>query len=140
MLCVNNSQPKEASMVDIRIEDLVSLWLDCLARKDLHGISSLYAQEAALMPTLRDKVHKTPEERQEYFEFFLGFPGLHGIVINQYARSYGETALNTGVYKFIFQKDGKEDTLFARFSFTYKKENDRWLIVDHHSSAFPERP
>ena len=24
------------------------------------------------------------------------------------------------------------------FSFTYKKGEDGWLILDHHSSAFPE--
>ena len=138
MLCVNNLQAKGAGMTEMKIEDLVCVWLDCLARKDLKNILSLYADEAALMPTLRDKIHRTAKERKEYFEFFLSFPHLRGIVINQYARSHGEIALNTGVYKFVFEKDGQETTLFARFSFTYKKENGNWLIVDHHSSAFPE--
>ncbi|HCI48310.1 MAG: hypothetical protein A2977_02860 [Alphaproteobacteria bacterium RIFCSPLOWO2_01_FULL_45_8] len=120
------------------IKDLPAVWLDHLARKDLSGILSLYAEEAALMPTLRNKLHKTPVERKEYFEFFLSFPDLHGVVINQYSRSYGDVAINTGVYKFIFLRQEEEIEIFARFSFTYKKEKGRWLIIDHHSSAFPE--
>lgn len=136
MLCVNESKVSKKEMNTI--ENQLSLWLECLAQKDLKGILALYAKDAALMPTLRNKIHKTDEERKEYFEFFLSFPQLHGVVLNQYARLYGDVAINTGVYKFIFLKAGQETEIFARFSFTYKKENYQWLIIDHHSSAFPE--
>lgn len=136
MLCVNEYKLSKKEMNTI--ENQLSLWLNCLKQKDLDGILSLYAQDAALMPTLRNKIHKTYEERKEYFEFFLSFPDLHGVVIDHYARIYGEVAINTGVYKFIFLKAGQETEIFARFSFTYKREKDRWLIIDHHSSAFPE--
>lgn len=136
MLCVNSLQTKETVMNEI--ESLLSLWLDRLAHKDLSGILSLYAEDAALMPTLRNKIHKTLAERKEYFEFFLSFPELHGVVLTQYSRFYGDVAINTGIYKFIFLRSGQETEIFARFSFTYKKDQDQWLIIDHHSSAFPE--
>lgn len=121
------------------VNHLVQQWLDLLAQKDLEGILELYCPEAALMPTLRNKIHKTRDERKEYFEFFLSFPKLHGTIISQYSRFYGNVAINTGVYKFLFLQNGLEAEIFARFSFIHKKENDRWLIVDHHSSAFPEK-
>lgn len=136
MLCVNNLKAKEIQMNDIK--NLLKMWLDRLSHKDLDGILALYSHEAALMPTLRNKIHKTPAERKEYFEFFLSFPNLHGEVLTQYTRRYGDVGINTGVYKFIFSRADQETEIFARFSFTYKLEKDQWLIIDHHSSAFPE--
>jgi len=121
------------------IQELLTKWLDCLSKKDMAGILSLCRSDAALMPTLRDKIHKTPSEREDYFNFFLSFPDLRGIVQNQYSRCYGDFAINTGSYKFIFSQGRKDVEVFARFTFTYKKEEGCWLIIDHHSSAFPER-
>jgi hypothetical protein len=47
------------------------------------------------------------------------------------------TAVNTGYYTFSYVKDGEAKSLPARYSFTYVKRGDVWLIVDHHSSAIP---
>jgi hypothetical protein len=33
--------------------------------------------------------------------------------------------------------DGERITLPARYSFTFIKSGDAWVIVDHHSSAMP---
>jgi hypothetical protein len=49
---------------------------------------------------------------------------------------YGNAAVNTGYYTFSYVKDGETKSLPARYSFTY----DRWMIVDHHSSAIPSPP
>jgi hypothetical protein len=136
MLCGNKVETKGDQMNDIT--NLLKVWLERLSHKDLEGILALYSNDAALMPTLRNKIHKTPAERKEYFEFFLNFPELHGEILTQYPRQYGDVAINTGVYKFIFSRAGQETEIFARFSFSYKKEKDKWLIIDHHSSAFPE--
>jgi hypothetical protein len=35
---------------------------------------------------------------------------------------------------------GEVKTLPARYSFTYIKNGERWVIVDHHSSAMPVAP
>src|SRR6266568_433501 len=37
-------------------------------------------------------------------------------------------------------KDGETKTLPARYSFTFVKEGENWMIVDHHSSAMPAPP
>jgi Domain of unknown function (DUF4440) len=54
--------------------------------------------------------------------------------------SYGDTAVNTGYYTFAYLKDGEMKNFPARYSFTYVRNGDRWLIVDHHSSAVPSPP
>jgi hypothetical protein len=41
---------------------------------------------------------------------------------------------------FSYSKDGEVKTLPARYSFTYINNGERWLIVDHHSSAMPSAP
>ena len=53
-------------------------------------------------------------------------------------RVYGSAAVNTGSNEFrATLKDGSPRVAPARFSFTYVKVGDRWLIVDHHSSQMP---
>jgi hypothetical protein len=53
---------------------------------------------------------------------------------------YGNTAVNTGYYTFSYVNDGETKSLPARYSLTYVKNGERWLIVDHHSSALPSPP
>jgi hypothetical protein len=53
---------------------------------------------------------------------------------------YGNAAINTGYYTFSYSKYGEVKTLPARYSFTYINNGERWLIVDHHSSAMPSAP
>ena len=62
-----------------------------------------------------------------------------GAIIEANIRVFGDIAINSGVYKFILTKDGKESDVMARFTFVYRKGLDgRWLIVEHHSSGMPE--
>jgi hypothetical protein len=35
---------------------------------------------------------------------------------------------------------GETKLLPARYSFTFVKQGEIWMIVDHHSSAMPETP
>jgi hypothetical protein len=67
-------------------------------------------------------------------------PGRKVAFGDQLIRVYGDTAVNTGYYTFSFVKDGETKSLPARYSFTYVKSGERWLIVDHHSSAMPSPP
>jgi hypothetical protein len=53
---------------------------------------------------------------------------------------YGEMAINTGSYTFSNVRDGQPVTRPARFSFTYRQRDGRWMIVDHHSSDVPSPP
>ena len=55
-------------------------------------------------------------------------------------RVLGDVAVNTGYYTFTAMRNGQPDPRPARFSFTYRLRDGRWLIVDHHSSSVPAAP
>jgi hypothetical protein len=78
--------------------------------------------------------------RAYFVTAFRVLPGLTVTFGDQLIRVYGNAAVNTGYYTFSYSKDGEMKTLPARYSFTYIKNGERWLIVDHHSSAMPAAP
>jgi hypothetical protein len=67
-------------------------------------------------------------------------PGLEVTFGEQRIRVYGNAAVNTGSYTFSYRKNGETEALPARYSFTFVKAGDEWVIVDHHSSAMPAAP
>jgi hypothetical protein len=78
--------------------------------------------------------------RDYFVTAFKVLPGLKVSFGDQKIRVYDTTAVNTGTYTFSYAKDGETKTLPARYSFTYVKRGDTWLVVDHHSSAMPPPP
>ena len=50
-------------------------------------------------------------------------------------RIFDYIAINSGIYTFSF-KDGSSAQ--ARFTFMYRKNNEAWKIIEHHSSLLPE--
>ena len=78
--------------------------------------------------------------RDYFVTAFKVLPGLKVTFGDQLIRIYDATAVNTGYYTFSYVRDGETKTLPARYSFTYVKRGDSWLIVDHHSSAMPPAP
>ena len=77
-------------------------------------------------------------------EYFVGVvkavPDVKIEFGEQLIRVYANAAVNSGYYTFSWVKDGETKSLPARYSFTYVKDGDRWVIVDHHSSALPLPP
>ncbi len=71
---------------------------------------------------------------------FKVLPGLKVAFGEQLIRVYGNTGVNTGYYTFSYSKDGEARTLPARYSITFVKQGENWMIVDHHSSAMPVPP
>ena len=57
----------------------------------------------------------------------------------QHERVYGDIAIVSGAYTFSDVRDGVATNVRpARFTFVFRRDGDRWLIVDHHSSRVPE--
>jgi uncharacterized protein (TIGR02246 family) len=116
-------------------------WAQALGEDNPDKVLPFYSSDAVLWGTLSPTVRADQAALRDYFvTAFKVLPGLKVAFGDQLIRVYGGTAVNTGYYTFSFAKDGEAKTLPARYSFTYVKDGDRWLIVDHHSSAMPPIP
>ena len=113
-------------------------WAATLGEDNPDTILPLYAPDAVLWGTLSPTVRSDRAALRDYFvRAFAALPGLKVSFGEQLVRVYGDTAVNTGYYTFSYVKDGEKKTLPARYSFTFVKNGNAWLIVDHHSSAMP---
>jgi uncharacterized protein (TIGR02246 family) len=116
-------------------------WAQTLGQNDPDKVVLLYAPDAVLWGTLSPTVRADRAALRDYFvTAFKVLPGLKVTFGEQLIRVYGNTAVNTGYYTFSYSKDGEPKTLPARYSFTFVKEGENWMIVDHHSSAMPTPP
>lgn len=116
-------------------------WGQALGQDDPEKVLPFYADDAVLWGTLSPTLRSDRAALRDYFvTAFKVLPGLKVSFGDQLIRVYGNTAVNTGYYTFSYTKDGEIKSLPARYSFTYVESGDRWLIVDHHSSAMPSAP
>lgn len=116
---------------------LFSQWNDALQTGMADKVVELYAPNAILLPTVSNKVRHNSTEIKDYFAHFLESKPIPKIN-EQNIRVYGPVAVNSGIYTFTLTRDGKPDEVRARYTFVYHRQKDRWLIVEHHSSAMPE--
>ena len=121
-------------MKDSEITDLFNQWNSTLQTKDPKKVSALYEENGILIPTLSNKVRHNHEEIEDYFTRFLA-KGPRGEIDESNIRVFGDIAINSGVYTFSF-KD--ESSVSARFTFVYRWNQERWMIIEHHSSTMPE--
>ena len=116
-------------------------WGRALGEDDPDKVLVFYSDDAVLWGALSPTVRADRAALRDYFvTAFRVLPGLKVAFGDQLIRVYGGTAVNTGYYIFSYVKDGETKSLPARYSLTYVKSGERWLIVDHHSSAMPSPP
>ena len=113
---------------------LFSEWNDALATGDPDVVTQMYADNAVLLPTVSNRVRHNHAEIRDYFVAFLA-KGPKGTIDESNIRTFGDVAINSGVYTFAFA-DGA--TVQARFTYVYRWNGQEWKIVEHHSSAMPE--
>ena len=116
-------------------------WGQALGEDDPDKVLPFYSDDAVLWGTLSPTVRDNRPALREYFvNAFKVLPSLKVTFGEQHIRVYRDAAVNTGYYTFSYVKDGESKTWPARYSLTYVKKGERWLIVDHHSSAMPSAP
>src|SRR5437660_2205505 len=129
---IASAEPKED------VAAATSTWARALGEDEPDKVLPLYAEDAVLWGTLSPTVRADRAALRDYFvTAFKVLPGLKVAFGDQLIRVYGGTAVNTGYYTFSFAKDGETKTLAARYSLTFVKDSENWMIVDHHSSAMP---
>ncbi len=122
-----------------QIKALFADWNAALATGDPQKVADRYAPNAVLLPTVSNQVRSTRAEIVDYFEHFLQNKPQGTILDSHVAVLDADDAIDAGTYRFALSKDGKASTVDARYTFVYEKVDGRWLIVNHHSSAMPEK-
>ena len=116
------------------IVSLLTEWNDTLQTGDAKKVCTLYESDGILLPTVSNQVRHNHAEMEDYFDHFLTKePSC--TVDESNVRIFGQLAINSGIYSFTF-KD--ESVVQARFTFVYRFNGNRWMIVEHHSSRMPE--
>ena len=102
-------------------------------------VTKLYAKNGILQPTVSNKVRASHEEIKDYFTHFLPLKP-QGVINSREIRVLdSDTALDSGVYTFSLVKEGKPTKVQARYTYLYEKVDGEWKIMNHHSSAMPEK-
>lgn len=116
------------------------IWIDRVEKShgETGGVTSLYSGNAILLPTLSPHIYDKKSELDEYFSRFLSLKNLKITTTELITREYGSVAMNTGFYTITHMRDGKIETVKARFDFWYKKIGGEWKIIFHQSSRLPE--
>ncbi|CAM9090501.1 unnamed protein product, partial [Scytosiphon promiscuus] len=119
-------------------KDTVTLNTDDAPKKT----AALYAPDSLFWGTVSEEVRSEPEHVRDYFDFFARLPKLRLVAYDPVPpRVHGKFAVHAGAYTFAWQgADGETVQTRARFTFAYRLENDKWVIVEHHSSSMPTAP
>jgi len=113
---------------------LFDQWNSELQTGDPKQVATLYATDAILLPTVSNQVRHNHQEIEDYFVHFLA-KGPQGKIDESNVRIFDDIAINSGVYTFTFNGGA---SVQARFTYVYRWDGQRWLIIEHHSSAMPE--
>jgi len=121
-------------VTEAEVAGLFDRWNASLATLDPATVVANYADDAVLLPTVSKQPRFTQAEREDYFVHFL--PNRpQGQILERRIQLGCGMAVDSGLYRFTFG-DGRQVT--ARYSYAYRHDGGRWLIVSHHSSALPE--
>lgn len=125
-------------MVDPNETDIPALfdrWNRSLATGIPEEVVANYAERSILLPTMSNQPRLTPAAKVDYFRHFLA-DGPTGRIGLRQIEAGGDMAVDSGLYTFTFAKTGK--VVSGRYTFVYRWDGVRWLIVSRHSSMMPE--
>ncbi len=117
-------------------------WVDAMIcpKNDVNRVLNLYHQNAILLPTFSPIICTNHEQLHNYFKNLITLPTLSITTDDFWSEECNSLIINSGVYTFNYLSQDRQITVPARFSFVYKKYDDQWLIINHHSSVLPVQP
>lgn len=122
-----------------QVRESLLRWAEVVSSGHLEDLLALYASDAILVPTMADEVGGRADERRAYFESFLANPNLRcriDTLRKRISHKLG-TVVVGGHYTFTYGHGDAEQTLPARYLFTFEEIDGAWLITGHHSSRMP---
>lgn len=118
---------------------LFERWNQSLATLDPAAVARNYAPNAVLLATVANEPKTSPEAIQAYFVEFLKLKP-QGQIDQRTIKLGCNTAFDVGTHTFnLTGEDGKPQTVQARYTYIYERQDDgKWLIIHHHSSKMPD--
>lgn len=131
---INVAQSSDETFVQQRYQN----WCQAMgtARGDAKQIVRFYAPHAILLPTLSSKILINDNHGlDDYFAKLTAHNQFKCTPQKIITQLFGSIAINSGTYTFSYRDDKHQlKKVPARFTFVYQKQNDKWMIVNHHSS------
>jgi len=125
---------------DKEVQDAYFAWCNAVgeAKGDPKVVVKYYAPDASLLATLSPKILiNTDGGLNDYFASFTKNTNIKCKTDKLITHVEGDVAYNVGLYTFTYDEGKNKKVVPARFTFVYKKYNNGWLIVHHHSSKLP---
>lgn len=113
-------------------------WLSFFSEKSSTNICALYDTKASLWGTLSPIKRSNPSLIKDYFDQLFKYQKRNVELNESNIRFFSDIAICNGQYTFTWIKEGIETITKARFTFVYIKRDDKWFIIEHHSSVEPE--
>jgi uncharacterized protein (TIGR02246 family) len=121
------------------IEQQIVAWHDGLAKADLNGLMAQYASDAVFFPTFIN-VARTADERKAFLQTLINKKPSAVINPDQRVRVFSDVATCSGTWIFdVNAADGSREKKPVRYLFVFEKRGGKWLIIEQHVSAFPEK-
>lgn len=116
-------------------------WADAFNACDPPRSAALYDAQPLLWGTVSPSLIATRDGVRQYFERACSAATPPKVLLGDgVVRLHGDTAVAAGSYTFVVSAGGQPRQLPARYSFTWRRVDGQWRIVEHHSSAMPAAP
>jgi len=110
------------------------------AKGNPQDVVKFYAPGATLLATFSSTILKNTDNGLDpYFKKLTSHKDIKCTTDSIITKVNHDMGFNTGFYTFSYvESDGSKKVVPARFTFVYEKENQKWMIVNHHSSVVPK--
>jgi hypothetical protein len=105
-------------------------WATSIGANNSNEMVNFYSDNAVLVGTYSQPLEVGRKQIREYFEMFLDRKTISCRILDNINQELSCCIISSGVYE--FRVDGQ--TVVARYSYVFKKINNRMRIVNHHSS------
>ena len=120
-------------------QKIYNLWVEAMIcpKNDVQRVLELYHPNAIVLPTFSPTICTNHDQLYTYFKNLITLPTLAIKTDNFLSAECNNLLINAGIYTFQYISNSQPVIIPARFSFIYKNYEDKWLIINHHSSALP---
>ncbi len=121
------------------IEQQIVQWHVGLVKGDLNGLMAQYASDAVFFPTFINAA-STADERKSFLQTLVDKKPSATLNNDQRVRLFNDVATCSGTWIFdVNNADGVREKKPVRYLFVFEKRGGKWLIIEQHVSAFPEK-